>query len=115
MSTRQLQHQPWNLCLQFGTLIAGELGQSLTQTAGGAVEAARQSLSQTLGVPLDQVSLVSVEDETWPDTCFGVPGAFADCPQFMMPGYRITLRVTGVDYLYYTNIDGTRILRVVQR
>jgi hypothetical protein len=98
----------------FGTSLAQQPGQSLTQSAGGALEAARQSLSQTLGVPLDQISTVRVEDETWPDMCFGIPGAFTECGQFMMPGYRITLRAYGLDYHYYSNADGTRILLVNQ-
>ncbi len=80
------------------------LGQP--QTENPAVLVVRQVLTQQLQADPATVAVVSVEEKMWPTSCLGAFHADDLCAQAPTPGYRITLRVNGNDYVYHTTQDG---------
>src|SRR3989344_3409499 len=75
-----------------------------------ALIAARAMLSQTLAIK-DQASieLIEMKRQEWLNSCLGLARPDEFCSQMIVPGYRITLRVSGVVYYYRTNSDGSLI------
>ena len=62
----------------------------------------RQYLAEQLGVEPQRIEVVATEEVVWPDGCLGLPASEL-CAQGETPGYRITFRVFGQDYVYRTN------------
>ena len=77
-----------------------------------AQRAALEALAQSLGVPADQVRLVSSEAVTWPNGCMGVPRMGVLCTQAQVPGFKLVFSVNGKQYEYHTNLDGTIVVPV---
>ncbi|MFW6135919.1 MAG: hypothetical protein ACOC7N_03765 [Chloroflexota bacterium] len=80
------------------------LARAITQEA--IVAAARQHLAERLGVPLEEVEVVSVEEAMWEDETLGCPRPPGNYPDRAYPGpspgYRIVLAAGGVDYEYHS-------------
>ncbi|MCU0507602.1 MAG: hypothetical protein MUC34_04220 [Anaerolineae bacterium] len=77
-------------------------------TSGGspAVEAARQTLAQELGVPVESVRVVSVQEVEWPNGCLGVQKPDMMCTDAIVPGYQVILEVEGKQYEVRTDLTG---------
>ena len=75
-----------------------------------AVLAAIRSLASALGLPADQIKLISVEAVEWTDSCLGVSRPDASCLQVITPGYLVVLEANGQQYEYHTNQDGSIVL-----
>ena len=73
-----------------------------TPTPPAETELVRQDLAQRLKIPLDQVSVFSVEAVDWPDTSLGCPKPNVLYAQVITPGYEILLDVGGQQYSYHT-------------
>jgi len=69
--------------------------------------AALTALSEKLGLPVDQIQLVSTEAVTWPDGCLGIERIGVMCTQAQVPGFKIVLEANGKTYEFHTNEDGT--------
>lgn len=69
--------------------------------------AALTALSEKLGLPVDQIKLISTEAVTWPDGCLGIVKIGVMCTQAEVPGFRIVLEAEGQKYEFHTNQDGT--------
>lgn len=65
--------------------------------------AALEDLSQRTGLPLDQISLVSMEARDWSDASLGCPQEGFMYAQVITPGYLITLEADGTEYSYHTD------------
>jgi hypothetical protein len=50
----------------------------------------------------DSIEILWAEEVIWPDACLNLP-APAMCAPGETPGYRITLRALGQEYVYHTN------------
>src|SRR5687767_4513075 len=74
-----------------------------------AQHAAVETLSENLGVPADEITVVSTEAMDWPDSCVGIEGPPMNCAQVITPGFQIRLEANGKQVVYRTNEDGTRI------
>jgi hypothetical protein len=74
-----------------------------------AQEAAIAALSESLGVAVDEINLISTEAMEWPDGCLGVEEEGLACTQVIMPGFRVILEANGRQVEYRTNEDGTQI------
>ena len=72
--------------------------------------AALQSLSETLSVAVDQITLVSTEAVTWPDGCLGIVKVGVMCTQAQVPGFKIILESNGQEYEFHTDQDGSVVL-----
>jgi hypothetical protein len=77
----------------------------LTPTQNAAIEA----LSQSLGLPADQITLASTEAVDWPDGCLGLAEEGLVCAQVITPGFRLILEANGRQVEYRTNTDGTQL------
>lgn len=62
-----------------------------------AIEAQRQ-LSESLGVPVEQIPFVSYEQMDWQDSCLGLGQPNESCAQVITPGWRIIVEVSGQQY-----------------
>jgi len=60
-----------------------------------------------LGLPADQVKLVSIEPVDWPDGCLGVVHLGMMCIKGPVPGFRIVLEAAGKQYEFHTNLDAS--------
>jgi len=74
-----------------------------------AQRAAITTLSENLGVPVDEIKLVSTDAVEWPDGCLGVQEEGLACTQIITPGFRVILEANGRQVEYRTNEDGTQI------
>ncbi|OQA52305.1 MAG: hypothetical protein BWY44_00689 [Candidatus Omnitrophica bacterium ADurb.Bin292] len=70
------------------------------------VEAVQSDLAGRLEVPAESVTVVKVASVTWPNSCLGVDTG-QRCKMVITPGYRITLEVNGVSYIYHTDTRGS--------
>jgi hypothetical protein len=76
-----------------------------------AVVAAEETLSQSQGIQLGEIQLVSYERRDWPDGCLGLGRANEGCIQVITPGYLVVLQAEGQRYVYRTDETGTMIRR----
>ena len=74
-----------------------------------AQRAALTALSENLGLPVEEIKLVSTEAVEWPDGCLGVQEEGLACTQVIIPGFRVILEANGRQVEYRTNEDGTQI------
>lgn len=94
-------------------LIVAACGNAATPTLPAeelqieALPAVQADLAATLGVGLDEIQPVTVEDAEWPDACLGLGRPDESCAAEMTPGYRITLEVGGTQYVYRADKTGT--------
>jgi hypothetical protein len=69
-------------------------------------------LSETRGVPVEEITVVSMEAMDWPDGCLGVQKLGVMCTQAIVPGYIFILEAEGKQYEFHTNREMTVILPV---
>jgi len=74
-----------------------------------AQRAAITALSENVGLPVDEIRLVSTEAVEWPDGCLGVQEEGLACTQVITPGFRVMLEANGRQVEYRTDEDGTQI------
>jgi hypothetical protein len=70
------------------------------------VEQARTDLAERLGVPVDEITVVSHEEVTWPDSSLGCPQPGMHYAQVLTNGTRTVLTAAGKHYNYHAG--GTR-------
>ncbi|HJS18539.1 MAG TPA: hypothetical protein VJ785_07310 [Anaerolineales bacterium] len=99
------QAQPTDLPVE-----VGEGATEVSENPTAAEDAAIAALSQNLGIPADQIEVVSVEAVEWPDACLGVVQEGVACAQVMSPGYKIILEANGKQVEYHTDETGAEIL-----
>lgn len=74
-----------------------------------AEHAAIERLAENFNLPTQDITLLSAEEEEWPDGCLGVAQEGLVCTQAITPGYRILLEADGRQVEYRTNEDGTQV------
>ncbi len=69
-------------------------------------------VAETLGVPLDEVSVQSVAAMQWPDAALGCPQPDMIYAAVVTPGYLVTLEHGGARYAVHTDSrsDGEKII-----
>jgi len=70
---------------------------------GAAMELARQDLAERLGMPINEIAIVSMEAVEWPDASLGCPKPGMMYAQVITPGYRIILEAGGKRYEYHSD------------
>jgi heat shock protein HslJ len=63
-----------------------------------AVLDAQQWLAQQLSVAVEQVQLVEIDQEEWPDSCLGLGRPEESCAAVITPGWRVVVEVNGQTY-----------------
>ena len=71
-----------------------------------AAVAAEKALSESLGVSVEEIDIISHERQEWPDACLGLAAADEMCAQVITPGWRVVLRVGGQEYVFRTDHNG---------
>lgn len=99
-------------------LLSGLLGDPITIPEAGALEpyppavpAAMQALAEELGRSPEAITVVAYEQAEWPDACLGLPQPGEQCAQVVTPGWKVVLRMDGVDYELHTDEFGTQVRR----
>jgi hypothetical protein len=75
-------------------------------SANPAAAAAVGFLANQLGLPVDQVGILSVEPQQWPDGCLGLPSPGEMCAMHVVPGYRVVLKAGEQGYIFRTDRTG---------
>jgi len=75
-----------------------------SEEAASLVKQAQDDLAQRLGVPLDQIAVVSVSEVVWPDGSLGCPQPGLVYTQATMPGYQIILSTAALQYDYHADM-----------
>jgi hypothetical protein len=70
------------------------------------VEEARADLSKKLGIPEDQVSLLTASEVNWPDSSLGCPQSGMAYSQIVTRGYLVRLSAGGMTYEYHAALHG---------
>ncbi len=74
------------------------------------VKIAKQDLADILKIGADQISLIEAVEIRWPDAALGCPSPGKVYAQGRVPGYRVRLEVTGVEYDYHMDQTGQYVL-----
>jgi hypothetical protein len=94
----------------YRTDLAGTSVRPDTFEAGLAVaDLARAALAERLGIPIDEIIVVSQVAVEWPDGCLGLPAADEVCAMMIVPGFEITLQAGNEQYVFRSNADGTQL------
>jgi putative hemolysin len=73
------------------------------------VGAAQTRLARKLNLKAVEISLVSIEPVSWPDSCLGLSGPDEMCAQVITDGYKVVLSVNGQNYTFHTDQTGQSI------
>jgi hypothetical protein len=68
---------------------------------------AQKALAELLGVPVEEVTIASLKEAEWPDSCLGLGGPAESCLQAVVPGWQVRLEAGGKVYEYRTDQDGS--------
>lgn len=98
-----------NRLILVGEAIPGGLKPNFNLEKPLAVINTMQDLSQKNNIPVDQITIVSVESAEWPDSCLGIANINEVCTQLITPGWLLILSAQGVDYVYHTDLTGENI------
>lgn len=74
-----------------------------------AVEAIRDDLLERLEVTANDIQLVSINEQNWPDACLGAAEVDEACAAVITPGYAIVVRVAETTYTYRTDKTGENV------
>ncbi len=85
----------------------GEGSAAPTPDATVAINAATADLAKRLGVSEKSIKVVSVQEHEWSDRSLGCPPlSMRPVPQVGTPGYIITLKGKGKEYIYHADQQG---------
>jgi hypothetical protein len=77
---------------------------------GDALSAAKNALAAETGAPVDNISLVEMEEVEWRDGCLEVHEEDGFCTMVIVFGYRIILEAEGQQYEVRTNLNGYQVV-----
>lgn len=69
-------------------------------------EAARAALAKLLEVSSDNVVVLAVQPNQWPDSCLGLGGPDESCAQQIVDGYQVELQAVGALFTFRTDAQG---------
>ena len=72
----------------------------------GWINQAKEDLTQRLGIPVEQIDLISFELKVWSDAGLGCPQPGMNYIQVPQDGYLIVLRAEGLLYNYHGGGSG---------
>jgi heat shock protein HslJ len=85
----------------------GTPGVAAPELPPEAVLAAQQWLVTELNVPVEQVEILEMESEVWPDSCLGSGQPHESCLRADTPGWRAIFDVHGMAYEVRTDLTGS--------
>jgi hypothetical protein len=69
----------------------------------------KEALSAQTGVPVEEIEVVAVQEQEWPDACLGLAEEGEVCAQVITPGWKIKLRAEGETYTLHTDEEANAI------
>ena len=78
-----------------------------TDDPPAAVLQAQSLLADQIGVPAEEIKIISMEEVEWTDSCFGLGGAAEMCAAEMTSGWRVIFDANGQRYEVRSNKTGT--------
>ncbi len=81
------------------------------QTENKAVEACKNVVARDAGIDASQVTLFSLEQITWPNSCLGLAAPGEICLAVETPGFRVILTAGQDHYTFHTDLTGENIRR----
>jgi hypothetical protein len=84
---------PWRAELETGEEVSAASIDDLSETEATLVTRAIDDLAETLDVPADSITFVSIEAVDWPDASLGCPEPDMMYAAMLTSGYLITLSV----------------------
>jgi hypothetical protein len=64
-------------------------------------------ISESMGVPLENIEITEVEQKEWPNGCLGLPEGDEACIEAITPGWLLTFNVDNQEYQYRVDQTGT--------
>ena len=77
-----------------------------------AAVAARQALADRISIETSAVTIQSVEEAMWRDSCLGVTVEGQICLDVITPGFKILLEASGKQYEAHTDENGSKVVFV---
>jgi hypothetical protein len=72
----------------------------------GAALSARQNLATRLSSSVEEIRILLVQPQEWPDACLGLDTEGQQCAQVITPGYLVLLEMDNTRYEYRTDESG---------
>jgi hypothetical protein len=72
-----------------------------------AAVAARQILADMLKIDISEITVKTINEEEFTDSCLVVGGAAESCLQVITPGYVIDMTAKEMDFTFHTSTDGS--------
>lgn len=63
----------------------------------------KEALSARTGVAVEEIEVVEAQQSEWPDACLGLAEEGEACAEVITPGWEITLRAAGEEYVFRTD------------
>ncbi|MEM1168544.1 MAG: hypothetical protein AAGJ08_05540 [Cyanobacteria bacterium P01_H01_bin.35] len=99
---------------KFSKAIPDEVEKFANQTEkipNEIVNAVRKDLSSQIGIAPETIKVNEVSQETWPNTCLGLPKNDELCGQRLVEGWRLVLSDGEHEWVYRTD-NGGKLMRV---
>ena len=64
-------------------------------------------ISESMGVPLESITITNVEQKEWPNGCLGLPEGDEACVEAITPGWLLTFNIDNQEYNYRVDQTGT--------
>lgn len=97
-----------------GTAIPEVTEPAEDDTADTITAAATDFLAGELGIPAEDIAVVSVEPTEFSDSCLGLGGAAESCLQAITPGWLTILSAGGQEYELHTDETGQQVRLAVE-
>ncbi|MDJ0556946.1 MAG: hypothetical protein QNJ68_21370 [Microcoleaceae cyanobacterium MO_207.B10] len=88
-----------------------KIAQNSENLPNDIADAVRQDLAQRIGISAEKIEVSQASEETWPNTCLGLPNSDELCAQMLVEGWRIVLSNGSDSWVYRTDNQG-KLLRV---
>ena len=69
-----------------------------------------QDLASRAGVDISEIQMLDIKEIEWPDGALGCPAPGKNYLAAITPGYRITLELSGAQYIYHTDLHDSYLL-----
>ncbi len=90
---------------------AEKLANQAKKIPNDVVDAVRQDLASQIGIAPEKIKVSEVSQETWPNTCLGLPKNDELCGLRLVEGWRLVLS-NGKDKWVYRTDNGGKLIRI---
>ncbi|MGB3510183.1 MAG: hypothetical protein WBA93_13285 [Microcoleaceae cyanobacterium] len=88
-----------------------KIAENIADLPNDIADAVRQNLAAQIGISPDKIEVSKASQETWPNTCLGLPKSDELCGQMLVEGWRIVLSNGSDTWIYRTDSKG-QLLRI---